>query len=391
MTKIVERDKCNGCECCKDICPQNAISMQRDVEGFYYPIISEEQCVNCGLCGKVCPASKSEPIRKINFNDTMAYACSLKDESVIMKSSSGGFCAALAEYVLRQKGLVFGVAFSEDFRQVYFSSTDEISFDEMKGSKYVTAQKNGVYQKLKKALSEARTVLFVGLPCEVAAVYSFLGKDYENLITCELICAGASSYNLLDEQLDWIEKNKGGKIKQFSFRYKKYGWVPYSICSITDKAKYSRVFDECIFGVGMKYAKRLACFNCVFKGEKRVADFTAGDFWNIDKKACYYNEKGTSVVFCRTKKAVDIIDRLPEIDIIKVNAEAAINGNRQQLNYPEGVPEKRSEFFHTLISVGGVEAYKRFKPYQSLKTKIKNHLPAGMYMFMRRLETRIKL
>lgn len=390
MTKIVEQDKCNGCECCKDICPKNAISMQRDIEGFFYPIIDESLCVNCGLCGRVCPAQKDEPIRKIDYNDTIAYACSLRDEATLMKSSSGGFCAALAEYVLSQNGLVFGTVFSDDFRQVYFSSTDEISFDAMKGSKYVTAQKNGVHKKIKSALNESKFVLFVGLPCEVAAVYSFLGKDYENLITCELICAGASSYKLLDEQLDWIERNKGGKIELFNFRYKKYGWVPYSICSVTARTMYSSVFDDSIFGVGMKYAKRIACFNCMFKEEKRVADFTAGDFWNIDKKAGYYNEKGTSAVFCRTKKAENLIGKLSGIDVTKVDSEVAINGNRQQLCYAAGVPKKRSDFFDVLNSAGGAEAYKRFKPHQSVKTKIKNHLPAKMYIFMRRLETMMK-
>lgn len=390
MAKIIGKEQCNGCECCKDACPKNAISMERDNEGFYYPKIDVSLCVNCGICGKVCPAQKTEPIRQIDFPDTKAYACSLKDVEALSKSSSGGFCAALADYVLDNHGLVFGTAFSEDFRNVYYTSTEVTSFDSMRGSKYVTAQKNGVYRSVKEELAGSRQVLFVGLPCEVAALYSFLGKDYDNLITCELICAGASSYNLLDEQLDWIENNKGGKIQHFSFRYKKYGWVPCSICSITDRVKYSKVFDECIFGVGMKYAKRLACFNCTFKEEKRVADFTAGDFWNIDKKADYYNENGTSVVFCRTEKANRLISDLSGLDVTEVHPDVAINGNKQQLKYPAGVPDRRSEFFDSLNSVGGYETYKRFKPKQSFKTRVKNNLPASVYILMRRMETKLR-
>lgn len=56
------------------------------------------------------------------------------------------------------------------------------------------------------------------------------------------------------------------------------------------------MFDETIFRIGMKYAKRKACFNCVFKDMNRIADFTIGDFWNVNKKVAYYNEDGTSVV-----------------------------------------------------------------------------------------------
>lgn len=390
MTKIVEREQCNGCEGCKDACPKNAISMERDIEGFYYPKIDASLCVNCGICGKVCSVQKSDSVRLIDFNDTKAYACSLKDAEALSKSSSGGFCAALAEYVLNKGGVVFGTVFSEDYRNVYYTSTDETSYDSMRGSKYVTAQKKGVYRNVKKVLTGQRQVLFVGLPCEVAALYSFLGRDYDNLVTCELICAGASSYRLLDEQLNWIEKNKGGKIQHFSFRFKKYGWVPCSICAITDRTRYSKVFDDCIFGVGMKYAKRLACFNCTFKEERRVADFTAGDFWNIDKRADYYNEKGTSVVLCRTVKANKLIFEVRGINLTEVPPDAAINGNRQQLKYPAGVPDKRTEFFDSLNLVGGYETYRKFKPKQSLKAKIKNNLPAPIFMILRRMETKLR-
>lgn len=51
-----EKDECCGCTACYSICPQNAIDMVEDNEGFEYPLVDEKRCVKCYLCIKVCPA-----------------------------------------------------------------------------------------------------------------------------------------------------------------------------------------------------------------------------------------------------------------------------------------------------------------------------------------------
>ena len=48
------KNYCCGCTACSSICPQSAISMLRDDEGFFYPLINDDTCINCGLCVKVC-------------------------------------------------------------------------------------------------------------------------------------------------------------------------------------------------------------------------------------------------------------------------------------------------------------------------------------------------
>lgn len=54
-----KKEECCGCTACYAICPQNAIYMQKDQEGFEYPEIDEEKCCNCGICIKVCPTKSS--------------------------------------------------------------------------------------------------------------------------------------------------------------------------------------------------------------------------------------------------------------------------------------------------------------------------------------------
>lgn len=49
------KTECCGCTACEQACPNGAISMQPDKEGFLYPIISADRCVGCNMCKAVCP------------------------------------------------------------------------------------------------------------------------------------------------------------------------------------------------------------------------------------------------------------------------------------------------------------------------------------------------
>ena len=47
--------RCAGCTACCQICPESAISMIPDNEGFLYPVIKRDRCIGCRRCIKVCP------------------------------------------------------------------------------------------------------------------------------------------------------------------------------------------------------------------------------------------------------------------------------------------------------------------------------------------------
>lgn len=48
------KEECCGCGICIELCPEKAITLQEDSEGFLYPLINEEYCIMCGLCVKNC-------------------------------------------------------------------------------------------------------------------------------------------------------------------------------------------------------------------------------------------------------------------------------------------------------------------------------------------------
>ena len=385
--KLIERSKCSGCEACKDICPSKAIRMERDDDGFYFPVIQKDICINCGACTKVCPVGKENTFRKVDYNDTLAFGGYNTNVEELRNSTSGGFFGSLAKYVTDNGGVVFGVVYQDNFRRVVYAASDEVPIDEMRGSKYVSAEKNGVYLKAKAQLMTGRLVLFVGLPCEIAALYAVLKKGYENLITCELICAGPASYNVHDAQLDWLENKYKKTTSYYTYRSKKYGWVPLCLKAKNGKHIYDVVYEKTLFGIGFPYAKRLSCFNCWFKDTRRLADFTIGDFWRVNRGEKYYNEEGTSVVFVRTKKAEEIINKLDNFNKVKVPEETALRGNYTQLKTASEIPQKREEYLRVLRSQGAnLKAYDSFKPKMSLKTKIKKSLPPAVYRFLRRFD-----
>lgn len=61
-----DESKCCGCGACVEICPQKALSMKPNKEGFQYPALDVDRCVDCKLCEKVCPEmnppQKAEPL-----------------------------------------------------------------------------------------------------------------------------------------------------------------------------------------------------------------------------------------------------------------------------------------------------------------------------------------
>lgn len=55
-----KREACCGCSACYTICPQDAIIMEPDEEGYFYPVVNLKECIGCLLCTKVCPIKKAK-------------------------------------------------------------------------------------------------------------------------------------------------------------------------------------------------------------------------------------------------------------------------------------------------------------------------------------------
>ena len=221
MIEITEQVKCTGCSACANICPKQCISMVADLEGFLYPSVDTKECINCGLCEKICPILKKNPIKS---DDIIAYAAMLNNTDIRLESSSGGVFTAIAESVIDKNGVVFGAELDENFNVIHTYVETKEELKKFRGSKYVQSVIGETYKRAKGFLDQGRFVLFTGTPCQIGGLYAYLNKDYDNLITQDLICHGVPSPMVWRKYLEFREDISHAGVRRMSFRHKKYGW-----------------------------------------------------------------------------------------------------------------------------------------------------------------------
>ena len=132
MIKLNRNELCCGCGACAEVCAHNAITMQADAEGFFYPVTDVSLCSECGLCDKVCPFINREKGRMPKG----VYAVRNRDISTRLKSSSGGVFSLLAEQTIKEGGVVFGAKFDSDWSVVHAAAKSVQECEAFVGSKY---------------------------------------------------------------------------------------------------------------------------------------------------------------------------------------------------------------------------------------------------------------
>lgn len=298
----VDKKICTGCAACANVCPKNAVTMKADGEGFLYPEIDGAKCVGCGLCHKKCPAVfpeyKNKPSPK-------CYAA-MGGDGLRAVSSSGGMFGLIADHVLKRGGHVCGAAYGKDnigVEHVMVSSAEELS--RLRGSKYVQSAVGDAYKRIKALLDAGELVFFTGCPCQVAGLNGYLGREYKNLITADLVCHGVPSRFVFEKFLKDLPENGG--IERVNFRQKKkYGWTPTLQILYKNGAEYYKPRWECdYYKVFLSImACRKSCGDCRFNRLPRQGDFTLADFWGIGEKYAGFDDgKGTSLVLLNNKKA----------------------------------------------------------------------------------------
>ena len=260
MIEIKDKHKCCGCEACIQTCPKQCISLIQDKEGFLYPKVNIVDCVDCGLCEKVCP--------EINTNGhtqpKQIWAAQNNDEKIRRDSSSGGIITKLAEKIIEDGGVVFGVVMNNKFEAVHTYAETGEELVAFRGSKYIQSRIGNCFKQTKVYLKEGRKVLFIGTPCQISGLMHFLGKDYMNLYTIDFICHGVPSPGIFkwylqseinkfvtqeaakntvsfSQQIHSIPKGdiqlpEEWKIMDIRFRDKKEGWKKYSFVILLAKA-----------------------------------------------------------------------------------------------------------------------------------------------------------
>ena len=377
------RSGCCGCGTCAVKCPHNAICMRYDSEGFLYPYVDEKLCVGCGLCKKVCPVLN---VPKTENDDLSVYAGYSTNPDILENCTSGGFATALSLYVVKQQGVVFGVGYDEDYIKCRYSSAE--TAEELKhfmGSKYVQSEKNQVFQKVREELQKNRLVLFVGCPCDISAIKLFLGKEYGNLLTCELVCMGVTSHKVAEQYKSYTEGRNRSKLVFINARSKKRGWfVPHLEEKFDNgKSKTSTLFGT-YYGYGFQIFNRPSCFSCSYRGKVGCADFRVGDFWGVKDTDAFWNEKGVSCILVRTARGESILEELKKMDfqLFPTDYETATKNNMSShSNKPEKYVELREKFSQVFREKGMISAC---RATSSAAFWVKHFVPEYLHVFLKK-------
>ena len=343
ITQIL--DACTGCGVCTAVCPSAAVKMLPDTHGFLCPVVDAAACTECGLCARKCPVSVL-PQTSVHTDVLTGYA---KDGELLPFSSSGAIFPVLAAEIIHRGGIVFGAAFDEDFNVVHTTAETLSELTELCSSKYVQSHiSSDCYLQVKKVLSDGRWVYFSGMPCQVAALKNYLGREHERLITQDTACHSVPSPLVWDEYKAELEKQHGGKLTAFSFRNKANGWEAYHIRAAFENGREfvqpaAENPYQCGFIKGLY--SRSSCFVCKFKGIERCSDITLADYWGVKGiQPDAYNPQGTSLLLLHSEKGCALLECCKDKLQIATAADDAFTYNPAVLS-PLQKPASYSEFW----------------------------------------------
>ena len=307
------KELCTGCGACINCCPVDAIEYKEleKMDASIVAKIDQKKCINCGQCRVICPQINCQ--YSTNSSSPACYAVMASDK-IRKKSSSGGAFTIFAEHILAKGGEVCAVASNESFEAYHTIISDINELDKLRKSKYMQSKVGYIYRDIKKKLEKGKFVLFVGCPCQVAGLKSFLGKKYNNLYLIDLFCNYAPSPLVYRKYLH--ENYEINNIKNIEFRIKDQGWVcdihkiSYKNGRFEEKRIENDAFQK---GYHSRLFMRKVCENCRYAGFPREGDFSIGDFWYIDHFVPGLDDSnGTSCVLLNNERAEAIFNEVKD-------------------------------------------------------------------------------
>lgn len=328
MKTVCELNMCNGCMACVEKCHRYAITIKDDLK-YYNALVDTKKCVDCGLCTKVCPRENDNDMSKPKW-----WYQGWADSEIREHASSGGAASAIIRAFIKHGGYVASCLF--DSGKFVFEVTNEMAVArKFAGSKYVKSNPEKIYGKIQSLLKANQKVLFIGLPCQVAAVNQFI-KDKTNLVTADLICHGTPSPYLLKKCLQEYGHDIN-TLTDINFRIK-------SLYELNRDGKPIAAFhtmDNYLIAFLHSYDYTENCYSCKFATLDRVSDITLGDSWGTELSGEVKN--GVSLILCQSEKGKELIESAG-LNLLDVDINNAISHN-EQLNKPSKCSKSRDQFF----------------------------------------------
>jgi len=376
MNIEIFKNHCCGCGECRAICPIDAITMQINTQGFYYPTVNLEKCVNCSKCVQHCSFNFSNNSQ--TKETTFAYAVKHTDETVRAASRSGGVFTALSDLIFDSNGVVYGCKLTNCREAVHTRATTKEERNKFRGSKYIQSITHNIFDSVKNDLKNGSWVLFSGTSCQVNAINDYCADvDCSKLLLVDIVCHGVPSPKVWGDYISFIEKANKKKITSVDFRDKvKFGWAAHVETFVfVDSSNYSNdLFKRLFYG---HLILRKDCFECPYKTLNRISDITIADCWGIAEHYSDFDDnKGVSLVIINTNKGKNFFEHVKSIESIEVDINKLL---QPALEINWHMPKEYDDFWnfynkHSFKKVIDKFVFKKTSLYRRFKYFIKSNL-----------------
>ena len=253
-----------------------------------------------------------ESLEKSCGEERMAYAAYASTSQDRMNAASGGAASMLARAFIRDGGVVYGCAQKPGVQISHMRIDDVDDIWRLAGSKYVHSQAVHVFNQIKRDLEQSRKVLFIGLPCQVAAVRKTFDGSGELLYTIDLCCHGTPSQSILIQHMEHL--GLASVADRVIFRSKESSGIRYGFKVFDDYGRclYDKPARKDWYMTGFLSSLffRKCCFSCPYACPERCSDLTLADHWAMGESSDpeMTLSKGISTILINTGKGRRLFD-----------------------------------------------------------------------------------
>lgn len=352
MDRIASKDKCTGCGACSYVCPKSCIKMiELGFDGLL-PVLDAGDCINCGRCTRVCPVKT--PIEK--HSQIEVYASWHVNADMRRKCASSGTASAMYSEALSKGWYIAGaVAVSAVAVEMKLGENADAIRD-FGNSKYVFSSCEKLYAQLKSVLENGRNVLFIGLPCQVAAISNLFKSKRDQMILVDLVCHGTNAKRYLQQHVAYIESLTKSKVNKVIFREGNVFLI--KMLDEDENVIYSETSlykDEYLFGYHRGMFYRENCYQCQYACPERISDITLKDYWGLGNCGSIdYPKERVSAVLVNTERGFSFFKEcIKDNSVIafKRPLEEPIKGDFQ-LQHPTLIKPEKIKFDSLMSSEG---------------------------------------
>jgi coenzyme F420 hydrogenase subunit beta len=319
---VVEKHLCCGCGACVAVVPGKLEMVDVFTDGLRPRYISKLSDIEEKKALAVCPGIAIDYRHKIPSSADLdllgewgpvldvleGYSI---DNDIRLKSSSGGVVTALAAFGISSRAatgvLQVGASKKTPYKnETRYNTTVEQVLNSC-GSRYSPASP---CEKFSEIIHSEGKSIFIGKPCDVAALYKarkvIPELDEKILLTVSIFCAATPSTQGTTTLINQLGENNLSNVRRM--RYRGYGWPGNACIESAESETETRItvrersYEEAWGGTLSRY-RQWRCNLCAdHTGE--FADISVGDPWYRDIQE---GEAGSSLIIPRTKAGANFL------------------------------------------------------------------------------------